>query len=42
MENERMTLRPLEVPANCICGGCAWWPKCEGCGFDRMEYERRI
>lgn len=21
--------------------GCEYWPKCDGCGFDRLEAERR-
>lgn len=34
--------RPLEPPANCLNGGCEYWPTCETCGHDRMESERRL
>lgn len=42
MNDRNRTGQPLEAPDNCLNHGCAYWPQCRGCGFDREEAQRRL
>lgn len=42
MREHNHTSQPLEAPESCLNHGCAKYPRCQGCGFDREEAERRL
>ena len=42
MKDRNRTGQPLDPPANCLNNGCAKYPRCQGCGFDREEAQRRL
>ena len=42
MNDRNRTGQPLEAPESCLNHGCAKPYRCQGCGFDREEAQRRL